>query len=229
MSILEDLQINKCTYCYDYNIRNGEYIDIEWRDKNYNNCWPKPYYKSEVNSDTIKAIVIGQDPTIENPRCIEYVLEANKEGSNLGSFLREVFGMLPSIGFSELYFTDLIKCRFEEKPGRGNRNISRFLDELARQCFSMYLECEIKQFKNARYLFTLGKDCFNILAGLLSVEHPKSSEFKNYYGRPMEVPLDIFGRECYLIPLPHQPTYNLAKRYSHYSREEVKKRLENIS
>jgi len=229
VSILEELQTNKCTYCYDYNIRNGEYIDIEWRDKNYNNCWPKPYYKSEVNSNTVKAIVIGQDPTIENPRCIEYVLEANKEGSNLGSFLREIFGMLPSIGFSELYFTDLIKCRFKEKPGRGNRNISRFLDELANQCFSMYLRREMKQFNNARYLFTLGRDCFNISARLFHVKHPALIDFKNYYGKQLAVPTEIFGRACYLVPLPHQPTYNLAKRYSPYSRDEVKKRLENIS
>jgi len=228
VSILEELQTNKCTYCYDYNIRNGEYIDIEWRDKNYNNCWPRPYNKSEGNSDTVKAIVIGQDPTIENPRCIEYVLEANKEDSNLGSFLREVFGMLPSIGFSELYFTDLIKCRFKEKPGRGNRNISRFLGELANQCFSMYLRREIKQFNNARYLFTLGRDCFNISARLFHVKRPALIDFKNYYGKQLAVPTEIFGRACYLVPLPHQQTYNLAKRYSPYSRDEVKKRLENI-
>jgi len=162
VGILDELQKNKCTYCYDYNIRSGECIDIEWRDKNYNNCWPKPYQESESNNDKIKAVVIGQDPTIEDPRPLEYVLEANKENSNLGVFLREVFGMLPSIRFNELYFTNLIKCRFVEKPGKGNRNISRFLDELARQCFSTYLEREINQFKNARYLFTLGRDCFTL-------------------------------------------------------------------
>ena len=229
MGILKELQTNKCTYCHDQDIKNGIYIDIEWRDNNYNGCWPKPYQESGLNNDNIKAVVIGQDPTIEDPRPIEYALEVNKENSNLGVFLREVFGMLPSIKFNELYFTDLIKCRFKEKPGKGNRNISRFLDELAKQCFSTFLEREIIQFKNARYLFTLGRDCFNILAGLLHVKHRSLTDFKDYYGKQLDVPLEVFGRSCYLIPLPHQPTYDLAKRYSPYSKVEVERRLKDIS
>ena len=39
-------------------LRTG-YIDIEWRENNYNGCWPKPYQESRLNNDELKALVIG--------------------------------------------------------------------------------------------------------------------------------------------------------------------------
>lgn len=228
MPIHEELMSNKCTWCRERKIKNACHIDIRWRDQKNEGCWPGPYQESGIDPRKVKAMVIGQDPTIEDPRPVEYALEANVKGSNLGKFLREVFGELQSIRFDELYFTNLVKCRFDEKPGKGNRNISRFIHEMAYECYSKFLSHEIKECTNARYLFTLGRDNFAVLTRLIDVNHPPLGDFKEFYGTRLEVPTPIFGRACYLVPLPHQPTYNLAERYSPYRKEEVRRKLQRL-
>ena len=228
MSVVEELVSNRCSWCLDNEIKNANYIDIKWRDDNNAEYWPKPYQQCGFNPDKVKAIVIGQDPTIEDPRLMEYVLEANREDTRLGKFLREVIGMLRGIRFDELYFTNLVKCRFKEKPGKSKRNISEFIDKIAHECFSSFLVSELKECKNARYIFTLGRDNFAILSGLLVVKHPPLPDFKKFYGTKMEIPFSAIGRECYLVPLPHQPTYDLANRYSPYRKEEVVRKLERL-
>jgi len=228
MSVFEELVSNRCSWCLEHKIKNANHIDIRWRDEKNKGYWPKPYPEAGFHPDKVKAMVIGQDPTIEDPRPMEYALEANVEESRLGKFLREMFGMLRGIRFDELYFTDLVKCRFKEKPGKSKRNISEFIDKIARECYSRFLISELGECKNARYLFTLGRDNFSILSGLLGVEHPRLLDFKKFYGTKMEVLLSDIGRECYLIPLPHQPTYDLANRYSPYRKEEVLRKLERL-
>ncbi len=229
MALIEELTSNQCIYCLEHSIKNGNYIDIRWRDVNINQCWPKPYQQFGINFHTVKGIVVGQDPTIDNPRSLEYVLEANLEDSRLGKFLREVFNMLPSTRFTELYFTNLVKCRFNEKPGKGKRNISQFINCLASECFKRFLYREIQACENAKYIFTLGRDNFGILSHLLHVKPLALVDFKEFYGTRLTIPFENFGRECYLIPLPHQPTYNLANRYSPYRKEEVRDKLQLLS
>ncbi|MFC1990996.1 uracil-DNA glycosylase family protein [Chloroflexota bacterium] len=226
MSVFEELGSNNCSWCLERKIKNADYIDIKWRDEKNKGYWPKPYTEASFHPDKIKALVIGQDPTIENPRSIEYALEANAEESRLGKFLREVFSTLRGIRFDDLYFTDLVKCRFKEKPGKDKRNISDFIDNMARECYSRFLITELKECRNARYIFTLGRDNFAILSSLLRVKHKPLSKFKEFYGTKMEIPFSALGRECYLVGLPHQPTYDLAQRYSPYRKEEIHKRLE---
>lgn len=228
MSMYEELISNKCTWCLEHKIENAGHIDIRWRDQKNKGYWPKPYQEAGVDPRKVKAMVIGQDPTIEDPRPIEYALEADRKESNLGKFLREVFGELQAIGFDELYFTDLVKCRFDEKPGKGNRNISQFVYKIAYECYSKFLSHEIIECTNARYLFTLGRDNFAVLAKLLGVNHPPLEDFKKFYGTRLEVPTSILGRACYLVALPHQPTYNLVERYSPYRKEEVIRKLERL-
>jgi uracil-DNA glycosylase len=228
MSIYEELMSNKCTWCLEHKIENANHIDIRWRDQKNKGRWPKPYQESGVDLGKVKAMVIGQDPTIEDPRPMEYALEANVKESNLGKFLRKVFGELRSIRFDELYFTDLVKCRFDEKPGKGNRNISQFIYKMAYECCSKFLSHEIRECTNARYLFTLGRDNFAVLTRLFGVNHPPLGDFKKFYGTRFEVPTPILGRACYLVPLPHQPTYNLAERYSPYRKEEVTRKLKRL-
>jgi len=228
MSIYEELISNKCAWCRKHKIENAEHIDIKWRDQKNKGCWPKPYQESGVDLDKIKAMVIGQDPTIEDPRPIEYALEANVKESNLGKFLREVFSTLPSIRFNELYFTNLVKCRFDEKPGKKNRCISQFIDKMASECYSKFLRYEIKECKNAKYIFTLGRDNFAVLAKLLRVSHLTLAKFKKFYGTPLEIPTTVQDRARYLVPLPHQPTYDLAEKYSPYRKEEVRGKLERL-
>ena len=215
-SIIEELLSNKCIYCLQHGIKNGNYIDTQWRDVNINHCWPRPYQESDIIPHTVKGIVVGQDPTIDNPRLLEYVLEANLKDSLLGRFLRDVFNMLPSIRFNEFYFTNLVKCRFNEKPGKGKRNITQFIDRLASECYARFLIREIEMCENAKYIFTLGRDNFSVLSHLLHVNHPALVDFKNFYGTKFIIPFANIGRECFLIPLPHQPTYELANRYSPY-------------
>jgi len=173
--------------------------------------------------------LIGQDPTISGKRAIEYVLEANLEDSTLGSFLRDVFNMFLHVKFDELYFTNLVKCRFKEKPGKDNRNISKFLNDLALNCYVKFLREEIKLFRSSQYIFTLGSNTFSILADLLKVPHEPLTQFKEFYGTALEISESLFSRACYLIPLPHQPTYDLANRYSVYAHEEVANRLKNLT
>lgn len=228
MTVIEELQSNQCTYCLEQKIENGSYVDVKWRGEKNNGYWPKPYQEQGLDPDKVKAIVIGQDPTIKIPRSMEYVLEANKAESKLGQFLREVFSMLPGINFNELYFTNLIKCRFKEKPGKGGRDISIFLSDMASQCYSRFLKTEIEMFQNAQYIFTLGRDNFSILAELLGVSHPPLPRFKEFYGTKLAITVSEIGRTCYLIPLPHQPTYDLAKRDSIYQKEEVRRRLRKL-
>ena len=228
MSIIEELLYNKCSYCLDHDIKHGNYIDIEWRDEKNEGYWPMPYQESGFNPERVKAIVVGQDPTIENPRPMKYVLEANLVESNLGKFVREMFGGLKNIRFDEIYITNLIKCRFREKPGKDNRNICRFIDCMASECYSRFLSREIAQCRNARYLFTLGRDNFEVLAGLFSIDHPPLTLFKEFYGTKFVLRSQEVGRNLYLIPLPHQPTYDLAKRFSPYSEDEVRRRLSNL-
>ncbi len=228
MSIYEELVSNKCTWCLEQDIKNANHVDIRWRDEKNKGCWPKPYQESGVDLDKVKAMVIGQDPTIEDPRPMEYALEANRKDSNLGKFLREMFSELRNIRFNELYFTDLVKCRFDEKPGKGNRSISQFIYKIAYECYSKFLTHEIRESTNARYLFTLGRDNFAVLSRLLGISHPTLRDFRKFYGTRLEVPTAILGRECYLVPLPHQPTYDLAKRYSPYRKEEVRRKLKRL-
>ena len=228
MSIYEELMSNKCTWCLEHKIKNANHIDVKWRDQKNKGCWPKPYQESSVDPGRVKAMVIGQDPTIEAPRLMEYALEANKKESNLGKFVREVFSELRSIRFDELYFTNLVKCRFDEKPGKDNRNISQFIYKIAYECYSKFLSHEIRDCTNARYLFTLGRDNFAVLASLFGINHPPLENFKGFYGTGFEVATPTFGRACYLVPLPHQPTYNLAERYSPYRKEEVRRKFERL-
>lgn len=228
MILIEELLSNKCTYCLEHNINNGTCIDINWRDEKNKGFWPKPYQEFGINIESIQGIVIGQDPTIEKARSIEWILEANVTDSNLGKFLREVFSMIPNLRFDELYFTNLVKCRFKEKPGKGDRNISNFLRDMARQCYLRYLNQEIEICRHAQYIFTLGRDVFNLLAELLEVEHQTLELFKEYYGTKLVIPISKVGRKCYLIPIPHQPTYDLANRYLPYSKDEVRKKLQQL-
>lgn len=228
MLIYEELMSNKCIWCLEHKIENASHIDIKWRDQDNNSCWPKPYQESGVDLGKVKAMVIGQDPTIEDPRHMEYALEANEKGSNLGKFVREVFSELRSIKFDELYFTNVVKCRFDEKPGKGNRNISQFIYKMAYECYSKFLSHEIRECTNARYLFTLGRDTLAVLTRLIGITHPAVENFKKFYGTRLDVPTPIFGRTCYLVPLPHQPTYNLAERYSSYRKEEVTRKLKRL-
>ena len=228
MSIIEELVHNNCSYCLDHGIKNGSYIDIEWRNEINRGYWPAPYQESGLNLERVKAIVVGQDPTIHSPRSMKCILEADVVESNLGKFLREIFGNLRKIGFDEVYITNLIKCRFKEKPGKDNRSIYRFIDCIASECYSRFLSLEIAQSTNARYLFTLGRDNFAIMANLLSVDHPPLTLFKEFYGTKFGLPSMETGKDFYLIPLPHQPTYDLAKRFSPYNEIEVRRKLSNL-
>lgn len=219
--LLDRLQNNDCKYCSERAVKNAEYIDDSWREGVNSGCWPKPYQENGIDLGKVKGIVVGQDPTIDNSRPIQYVLEADKANGALGGFLREVFDMLPAIEFEELYFTNLVKCRFTEKPGKGNRSISNFLDGLATTCYDRFLRYELVQAENARYVFTLGRDCFNLVARLLLIEPPSPSQFKDYYGTQFSIPISTFNRKCDLVPLPHQPTYYRAARYSPYTPDKV--------
>ena len=226
--VIESLLSNECTHCIQSRVKNADQIDVAWRDDKNGGYWPKPYQASGLRPHAVKAIVIGQDPTIENPRSVEYALEANVEGSSLGRFVREVFGMLPGTRFDEIYFTNLVKCRFREKPGRDKRNISEFITDIASECYSKFLSHEIRECTNAKYLFTLGRDTFAVLSRIIGVAHPSQDRFKLFYGTKFDIPVGSIGRTCYLVPLPHQPTYDLAVRYSPYGREEVRKKLQAL-
>ena len=228
MTLIEKLCLNNCISCHKQGIAKEEHIDTGWRDSVNNGLWPKPYQKGGINPETVKGIVIGQDPTIDNPRKMEFILEANTPDSNLGKFLREAFGMLPEIKFDELYFTNLVKCRLDEKPGKDGRNISDFLKELASNCFSKFLLEEINLFHNAKYIFTLGRDTFNLVAKSLLVKHQPLSIFNRYYGTRLVIPSSSVNRTCYLVPLPHQNTYDIAQRYGVYGKEEMGRRLAQL-
>jgi len=225
MTVLDELSENTCTFCLENSVKNANHIDTRWRDKRNRGYWPKPFKDPGTGPEEVKGIVVGQDPTIDDPHEMEYVLEANKDQSRLGGFLRDVFGMLPNTPFNELYFTNLVKCRFDEKPGKDNRNIGSFLDDLAFNCYRRYLQRELKAFENATYIFSLGRDNFGILAKLLDVPHRPLREFKDFHSRGLPISSSVLDRECYLVPLPHQPTYDLATRYSPYAKDEVRKRL----
>ena len=225
----DELQSNRCTYCKDNHITNAKYIDVVWRDTTNHGYWPKPFQCPGINKDRIKGIVIGQDPTIGSKRAIEYVLEANFEDSTLGSFLRDVFSLFPHVKFDELYFTNLVKCRFKEKPGIDNKNISKFLNDLALNCYIKFLREEMKLFRSSQYIFTLGRDTFAILADLLKVPHKPLTQFKEFYGTALKISESPFGRVCYLVPLPHQPTYDRANKYLIYAHDEVARRLANLT
>ena len=139
-----------------------------------------------------------------------------------------MFSGLKNIVFDEIYFTNLIKCRFREKPGRNNRNICGFIDRMALECYARFLSHEIAHCQNARYIFSLGRDTFEVLAGLLGVVHPPLNQFNEFYGTRFNLSYTKKARDLYLIPLPHQPTYDLAKRFSPYSPVEVRRKLSNL-
>jgi hypothetical protein len=80
----------------------------------------------------------------------------------------------------------------------------------------------------ASYVFTLGRDNFGIIAKILGVKHQSLSQFKDFYGIKHPIPYAVLGRECYIVPLPHQPTYDIATRFAPYSKEEISRRLKNI-
>lgn len=218
---------NQCNYCSTANIENSDKIDFNWRKANIDQCWPKPYHNPGIKPNMIKAIVVGQDPTIINNRQIEYALEADQV-RNLGRYLREIFSFLPSIIFNELYFTDLVKCRFNEKPGANQRNIYEFLFKMAQECFNRFLIEELRMHENARLIFTLGRDNFCLIAEFLNVKHGTLNKFKDYYGTPLLIPENMLGRISYLVPLPHQPTYNLAQKYSPYSPSNLKSKMKRL-
>ena len=184
--------------------------------------------KESIQPQEIKAIIVGQDPTIDNQRQVEYALEANDPDCRLGRYLREIFTFIPNMTFDEIYVTNLVKCRFKEKPGKGGRNISKFLEDMAEQCFLRFLQSELVTFKNVKYIFTLGKDTYLLTSKLLEVNRPKG-KFKDFYGEPIEILESKLERQCYLVPLPHQPTYELANRYSCYSKPVLESKLKILS
>ncbi len=218
---------NNCNYCRDKKIGNYVEVDTNWFRKN-NDCWPKPFMRENIKPQEVKGIIVGQDPTIENQRQIEYVLEANNPNSKLGHFLREIFTLVPNMTFDEIYVTNLVKCRFKEKPGKGGRNVSQFLKDMARQCYSRFLRSELVAFKNAKYIFTLGMDTYLLTSELLKAKRP-TGDFKDFYGEPIEIPESGFGSQRYLVPLPHQPTYELANRYSYYAKPILHGKLKKLS
>lgn len=216
-----------CLYCRDNKIGKYDQIDIYWFKKN-NNSWPKPFMNENIKPEDIKSIIVGQDPTIENKRQIEYALEANDTECRLGRYLREISTFIPSLTFDEIYTTNLVKCRFKEKPGKYGRNISEFLKDMAEQCYLRFLQSELVTFNKAKYIFTLGMDTYLLTSKLLEVKHPKG-KFKDFYGEPIEILESKLERQCYLVPLPHQPTYELANRYSYYSKPVLEGKLKKLS
>ena len=84
-SLIEELLSNKCIYCLQNGIKNGNYIDAQWRDLNINRCWPRPYQESDIIPHAVKGIVVGQDPTIDNPRLLEYVRWSPSLGQDRGN------------------------------------------------------------------------------------------------------------------------------------------------
>lgn len=229
MTIIDQLLNNDCISCKVKGIKNANHINDDWLKNINGGHWPKPFQEPKIDPKKVKVIAIGQDPTIDDTREIKYVLEADNDRSKLGMFIREIVSLFPpNISFDEFYFTNLVKCRFTEKPGKNKRNISDFLDQLAENCYSTFLQHEIRLFSNSKYILTFGRDTFLILSKLLDIDHPPKDEFKYYYGTPFAVDYTVFKRKCYLIPLPHQPTYDYGKRYTPYTPTEIKKKLESI-
>lgn len=135
--------------------------------------------------------------------------------------------MIPNVRFDELYFTNIVKCRLKENPGKGGRSISEFLDGLARYCYRKFLTSELELFAKAHYIFTLGRDSFTIIANILGVQHESLTQFNKWLGEPLG-PVNISGSERFIVALPHQPTYDLATRYYPYCKNEIGKKLANI-
>lgn len=157
---------------------------------------PRPY----LAGDTIKLVIIGQDPTVQREasrRTIQTVLNLDRKGS-LYSYLNLICTKLGVALDSEVYATNVCKNFYTDPPTRICREQSLDILAASGQAWLPVLKAELAQFPDAR-IISLGQPILSIL-----VHEIYSRKMTHYWGNPQR------WREGYEEPfyaiLPDQST-----------------------
>jgi len=157
----------------------------------------------------IKLIVLGQDPTVQDPKyreSIRVTLLLNQPG-RLRTYLDKVCRGLGISLDENVYATNLLKNFFTVPPDSLRKNDPQFFPKAAAHWIPLLLE-EIHEYPNVPVL-PLGEPILNCL-----VESPRWMLIRDYWGyegpgiyglnfRRIEPPENILGRVIY--PFPHIP------------------------
>ncbi len=164
---------------------------------------PDPFW----GKGKIKLIVLGQDPTVQNPEYrkeIKVVLLLNQPGK-LRTYLGKVCKGLDIDLDENIYATNLLKNFFTRPPDRINKEDPQFYQKAADYWIPL-LSDEIEEFKNVPVL-TLGQPVLNCLTkgpDQVLIRYSWGFEGPGQYGRnfgyikPSE---NVLGRVVF--PFPH--------------------------
>jgi uracil-DNA glycosylase len=160
-------------------------------------------------SGKIKLIVVGQDPTVQDPeykKKVKVVLLLNQPGG-LRTYLGKVCKGLDIDLDENIYATNLLKNFFTRPPDRINKEDPQFYQKAADYWIPLLRE-EIEEFKNVPVL-TLGEPVLNCLTkgpDQILIRYSWGFEGSGQYGRnfgyikPSE---NVLGRVVF--PFPHIP------------------------
>jgi uracil-DNA glycosylase len=155
-------------------------------------------------TDKIKLVIIGQDPTVKNPRSrqkIDYTLNLDKNGA-LKVYIKRICELL-EIDFENIYATNLIKYFYTIPPQRTKHVLKSHLPKNLE-----LLKEELVAFPNIP-IVSLGLPILQLLTD-------ETSQVKHYWDydnktkqtngdfRVCEKKENILGRSFF--PLPHQPS-----------------------
>ncbi len=160
-------------------------------------------------SGKIRLIVLGQDPTVQNPKYrekIKITLLLNQPGG-LRTYLGKVCKALDIDLDENIYATNLLKNFFAEPPDRINKREPQFYQKAADYWIPL-LRDEIEEFKDVPVL-TLGQpvlDCLTKGPDRILIRYSWGFEGHGQYGgnfgyiKPSE---NVLGRVVF--PFPHLP------------------------
>ena len=142
-----------------------EYIDPQY------GCIPRPYHPSPA--EPVKLIILGQDPTIQNPNSrakVDVVLNLDKSNS-LRTYIS---GITRDLGIDidkNVYATNLLKCFFKEPPAKTKELVAK----LSEDWIDLLIE-ELEVFPNVPIL-TLGQP---VVEALVTGGSKKVREYWGY-------------------------------------------------
>ncbi len=167
---------------------------------------PQVYFRSK----DIRLIILGQDPTVKNPRSradIKYVLNLNKSG-NLKSYINRICLRLNIDLGKNVYATNYIKNFFITPPTQIKE--TGVFDDFARIWLPILKE-ELKPFKN-QPVITLGQPVLTLLAEGNSLKLVREywgydKEWKSGKTLPFKYVLANENKlHMKVFPFPHQPS-----------------------
>lgn len=171
-----------------------------------------PFHKT---GNTLKLLLIGQDPTIFNePERVNTVLMLNETKGRNGQLRKwletELFGA-ENFNKIEIYATNLVKCQFDQPPTSRPEGALKFLKPRFELC-KMYLKNELKSFK-PDFVLTLGESAHILFSKEIEVVFGdlKETMKEDFTGKFVKAKINDI--EFNYSPCLHIKTFRVAETY----------------